>query len=172
MKQPNGPATVWARRHFLRQSGLGLGALALQGLWGRSRGVEANGPATDPLVARPPLRPGRAKRLIYLHMSGAPPQMDLFDYKPQLNAWDGQPCPKSFFEGKRLAFTKGHPTLLGSPHRFQRVGRAGRWVSDLLPHFATISDDVAMIHSMTTDEFNHAPAELLMFTGTALSGGA
>jgi len=114
----------------------------------------------------------RAKRVIYLDMAGAPPQLDMFDYKPKLMELDGTLCPKEFFEGRRLAFTKGHPKLLAPPHPFVRMGERGHQVSALLPHFSSIIDDVALIHSMHTDEFNHAQADLLMQTGKNQPGQA
>ncbi len=146
------------RRLFLRDSALGLGAIALE----HSR----------PLRSRSASRPARAKSVIFLHLAGAPPQMDLFDYKPKLNALHGTLCPKEFIEGKRLAFIKGHPTLLGSRHGFVRQGESGQWVSELLPHFGPLVDKVAMIRSMHTDQFNHAPADLLLHTGSAQFGAA
>ena len=114
----------------------------------------------------------KAKRVIYLDMAGAPPQLDMFDYKPKLMELDGTLCPKEFFEGRRLAFTKGHPKLLAPPHPFVRMGERGHQVSALLPHFSSIIDDVALVHSMHTDEFNHAQADLLMQTGKNQPGQA
>ncbi|MBI2949125.1 MAG: DUF1501 domain-containing protein [Verrucomicrobia bacterium] len=160
------------RRHFFCQCGTGLGAMALNSLLGRVALASENPSSAGPLAPKKPMRSARAKRVIYLHMSGAPPQMDLFDYKPKLKELNGTPCPKEFFEGKRLAFIKGHPKLLGSPHKFVQVGQAGTWVTELLPRFGEFADDVTMIHSMYTEEFNHAPAELLLFTGASRFGGA
>ena len=160
------------RRHFLRHAGTGLGAVALSSLLGRVAAASTDSSPANPLASKKPMLPARAKRVIYLHMSGAPPQMDLFDYKPKLKELNGTPCPKEFFEGKRLAFIKGHPKLLGSPHKFVQVGKTGTWVTELLPSFRDIADDVTMIHSMYSEEFNHAPAELLLFTGTSRFGSA
>jgi hypothetical protein len=98
--------------------------------------------------------------------------LDIFDFKPKLKELDRTPCPKAFFEGKRLAFIKGHPVLLGPPHPFKQVGNHGTWVTELMPNFKKIADEVCMIHSMHTDQFNHAPAELLLHTGTQVFGGA
>ena len=114
----------------------------------------------------------RAKSVIYLHMSGAPPSLDLFDWKPKLAELHLQPCPESLLEGKRFAFIKGVPRLLGSPYRFERHGQAGAWVSEVLPHFAAIADDVTIVKSMSTNQFNHAPAELFMYTGSPNPGNA
>jgi hypothetical protein len=150
------------RRAFLLDSGLGLGGLALGALWPRAA-------FADTSTAAPR---ARAKNVIYLHMSGAPPQHDTFDCKPKLTELHGTPAPKELFEGKRLAFIKGHPTLLGSPHAFSSVGDQGLLVSDLMPRFRDIAGDVTVIRSMHTDEFNHAPAELFLFTGSNQFGSA
>ncbi|MGA1523579.1 MAG: DUF1501 domain-containing protein, partial [Planctomycetota bacterium] len=151
------------RRHFLGQTGVGLGAVALHAL----RSESADGPRQGLPHHRP-----RAKHVIWLHMSGAPPQHDTFDPKPVLNAHHGEPCPREFFEGRRLAFTRGHPTLLGSPHPTYRAGESGVEVTKLMPQFGRIADKVTLIRSMHTDQFNHAPADLLMCTGSAQFGGA
>lgn len=112
----------------------------------------------------------RVKRVIYLDMAGGPPQLDMFDYKPKLVELDRTLCPKEFIEGRRLAFIKGHPKLLGPPHPFVRMGERGHKVTALMPHFSSIIDEVAMIHSMHTDEFNHAQADLLIQTGSNQPG--
>ncbi|MGA1608634.1 MAG: DUF1501 domain-containing protein, partial [Planctomycetota bacterium] len=151
------------RRHFLGQTGVGLGAMALHAL----RSESTDGPRQGLPHHRP-----RAKHVIWLHMSGAPPQHDTFDPKPVLNAHHGEPCPREFFEGRRLAFTRGHPTLLGSPHPTYRAGESGVEVTKLMPQFGRIADKVTLIRSMHTDQFNHAPADLLMCTGSAQFGGA
>jgi hypothetical protein len=105
-------------------------------------------------------------------MSGAPPQHDLFDWKPELKAHHLEPCPDHFLKGEKFAFIKGTPKLLGSPHHFAQYGQSGTWVSDLLPHTAKIVDDLCIIRSMNTDQFNHAPAELMIYTGNMRNGGA
>lgn len=157
------------RRHFLKRSGVGLGAMALASLTGdRAAGTAAA--VANPLAARQPHFPARAKRVIYLHMTGSPPHLDLFDYKPELVRWNGRECPAEFFDGKRFAFTSEPPTLLGTPRIFRQVGQSGTWMSDAIPHFHDVADDLCMIQSMTTDEFNHAPAELFLFTGSPRSG--
>ena len=106
-------AQFTTRRHFLKRCQLGLGSLALGSLMG---GAGANAAAPAPLSARMPHARGKIKNVIYLHMAGSPPQLDLFDYKPKLNELNDTPCPKEFIEGRRLPFIKGHPKLLGSPH--------------------------------------------------------
>ncbi len=105
-----------------------------------------------------------------LHMSGAPPHLDMFDYKPELVKNNDKPCPDSLLKGKRFAFTTGVPKLLGTPQHFAQRGKCGAWVSDALPGIASIADDLTFVKSMYTDQFNHAPAELLLYTGSARQG--
>jgi hypothetical protein len=111
----------------------------------------------------------RAKHVIYLHMVGSPPQQDLFDYKPVLNQYHLKECPKEMLEGRKFAFIKGVPKLLGSFQKFRQHGRGG--ASDLLPNIASVSDDLCLIKSMRTDQFNHAPAQLMVHTGSPRLGG-
>ena len=148
------PTLAATRRQFLARGSLGLGAAALSSLT---------------TTAAPHFAP-KAKRVIYLHMSGAPPHLDLFDPKPELVKRNGQDAPESALKGKRFAFTSGVPKLLGSPRKFGRYGQAGIAMSDALPHLQTVADDLCVIRSMKTDEFNHAPAELLLFTGNNRQG--
>lgn len=156
------------RRQFLNSAGqLSLGAIALNAM--AAEGASASG-SINPLAMRQPRFPAKAKRVIYLHMSGAPPHLDLFDYKPELVKRDGQDCPDSFLKGRRFAFTTGVPKLMGTPRTFKQYGKAGMWMSDAVPHFQTIADEITMVRSMHTDQFNHAPAELLLFTGHARQG--
>lgn len=115
---------------------------------------------------------GKAKRVIYLHMAGSPSQLDLFDEKPVLKKFNGQPCPKEIMEAQRFAFIKGQPKLLGSPFEFKRHGQSGTPISELLPEFSKLADDVSIVRSMHTDAFNHAPAQLLIHTGTMNFGAA
>ena len=149
------------RRTFLRRSGLGFGAIALQSLL--SGGQPSAG--VSPHAVRPPHFAPRAKRVIYLHMVGAPSQLDLFDHKPALEKYDGKPCPDEFIRGKRFAFLRGHPTIAASRYQFQRYGRSGAEISELLPHLARVADELAIVKSVHTDEFNHAPAQLFLHTG-------
>jgi hypothetical protein len=161
-------ARALTRRHFLQQSHAGLGAMALAALAGRARG-EALAPA-NALAPKPAMSPAKAKSVIYLHMSGAPPQHDLFDWKPKLVEFNMQPCPEELLAGMRFAFIKGRPKLLGSPYQFAQHGACGAWVSELLPHVAGVVDDLTIVKSMWTDQFNHSPAELFLFTGAARAG--
>jgi Protein of unknown function (DUF1501) len=154
------------RRAFLRRSGLGLGAIALRSLLhGELTAAPSLNSIRNPLAPHPSHFPARAKRIIYLHMVGAPSQLDLFDHKPALQAYDGKPCPDAFIQGKRFAFLRGHPTLAASRFNFARHGRSGHEISELLPHLAKIADDLTIVKSLHTDEFNHAPAQLFLHTG-------
>jgi hypothetical protein len=163
-------ARAQTRREFLTSTGrLGLGALALESLLGK--GIAASQPG-NPLVPKAPPLPSKIKSVIYLSMSGAPPQLDLFDWKPELVKHHLQDCPAEFLKGQTFAFIKGTPKLLGSIYKFAQHGQNGAWVSEMLPHFTNIVDDVALIRSMNTNQFNHAPAELFLYTGNMLSGSA
>ena len=157
------------RRQFLSSAGqFSLGAIALHAL--KSDAFAAPADVDHPLAPkRPPLK-ARAKRVIYLHMSGGPPNLDIFDPKPALVQRNGQPCPDSFLKGRTFAFTSGVPKLMGSPRTFKQYGKGGLWMSDAVPNFQTVADDVTLLRAMHTDQFNHAPAELLLFTGHARQG--
>ncbi|QDT08483.1 DUF1501 domain-containing protein [Planctomycetes bacterium K23_9] len=156
------------RRHFFRHSTAGLGSIALSSLMAGEASAARD--AGDPLSAQKPHHAAKAKRVIYLHMTGSPPNLDLFDYKPELVGRDDQNCPDEFLKGREFAFTSGVPKLLGSPRKWDRYGKAGMWMSDAIPNFHGVADDMCMVHSMHTDQFNHAPAELLVYTGSPRSG--
>ena len=161
------------RRNFLKGSFMGLGGLALGSLFSCGSGGKAAGPAFDPrnpLAARPPHFAPRARSVIYLHMAGAPSQLELFDYKPDLALLDGKDCPQSFLEGKRFAFIRGVPKMLGSQAKFSQHGQSGAWISNYLPHLSGVADDLSFLKAVSTDQFNHAPAQLLMQTGSARLG--
>ena len=155
---------VTARRWFLQQCGLGVGAAALTGLL-----AEASH-AADPLAPKAPHFAPKAKRVIYLFMAGAPSQHDLFDYKPELAKMDGKLPPPSLLEGYRAAFINPNSKCLGPKFKFARHGKSGAELSELLPHTAKIVDDIAIVKSMHTDAFNHAPAQLLMSSGAQQFG--
>ncbi len=153
-----------ARRAFLTNSVLGLGGLALSQLLG---GVGLSGSSAGRFaVARPP----RVKSVILLHMVGAPSQLDLFEPKPGLQRYDRKLAPNEFIEGKRFAFLRGHPKLLGSPYEFRRYGQSGAPFSELLPRMGAVADDLCFIRSMQTREFNHGPAQMLLHTGVNRRG--
>jgi hypothetical protein len=170
MNVPRSPLKDVTRRYFLRRSGLGIGSLALASLLNAERPAQAGGHVADPMAPRAPHFPPRIKNIIYLFMAGGPSQIDLFDPKPQLNERNGQPIPKSIIEGERFAFIKGEPVLLASPYRFQRYGACGIELSSLLPHLSSVVDDIAVVRSLQTNEFNHGPAQVFMNAGHALGG--
>jgi hypothetical protein len=163
------------RRHFFRDCAVGLGSIALASLLneGRGRAGEAP-PLVNPLAPKPGHFPGRAKNVIFLFMAGGPSQLELFDYKPKLQGLHGKPIPDEFIKGKRFAFmdtfTKEVPKLLATRRKFARHGRSGAYVSECLPHIAGIADDIAIVRSMVTNVFNHAPAKLFLMTGSPQFG--
>ena len=151
------------RRHFFQSAGFGIGSLALASLTNEKLLAQT-------IAAQAPHFAPRAKSIIFLFMAGGPSQLDLFDHKPTLVRYDGQPCPEELIKGERFAFIKGVPRLLGSPHKFVRHGRSGAELSELLPHLGSIADDVAIVKSMHTTQFNHAPAQIFMNTGHQIPG--
>src|SRR6187549_1489545 len=161
-----------SRRWFLRECGLGLGKIAAASLLtnafapSRAAGVSA----AEALKARPSHFPGRAKRVIYLFMAGAPSQLDLFDYKPELAKLEGKPLPPSVIGGQRYAFIRPDAAVMGPKFKFAKHGQSGAEISEMLPHLAGIVDDIAIIKSMNTHAFNHAPAQILMNTGSTQFG--
>ncbi len=159
------------RRHFFGQCAVGIGAAALSSMLGDDlAAADPARSATRPLAPRAPDFPARAKSVIYLHMAGSPPQQELFDHKPTLVKHSGKECPKEFLKGERFAFIKGTPKLLGTPYEFAPRGESGTLVSELLPHLSGVIDDVAVIKSMRTEFFNHAPAQLFLHTGVSRFG--
>ena len=151
------------RRHFLKHCGMGLGAGALaQLLTPEAFALKA---PRNPLLPRDPHYSPKAKRVIYVHLTGSPPHLDLWDYKPELVKRTDQDCPDEFVKGKMFAFTSGTPKLMGTPSTFGQYGKSGMWMSDAIPHFHEHADDLCVIKSMHTDQFNHAPAELFVHTG-------
>lgn len=162
----------YTRRHFLRTCTSGLGAMALSGLIGCNPDGIVNQNAIqgkDALSGINHFAP-RAKRVIYLHMAGSPSQLELFDYKPELDRLHDQPCPPSLLDGKRFAFIRGVPKMLGHQAKFAQHGDSGAWISDRLPYFSKVADDVCFLKAVHTHEFNHAPAQLLMSTGSPRLG--
>ncbi len=148
------------RRHFFQQSGaFGLGAAALASV------LNQNVFGADGLH-----HPAKAKSVIFLFQAGGPSQLDLFDFKPKLNEFDGQAISDDIVKGERFAFIKGTPKLLGTPHHFRKFGQSGAELSNLLPHLSTIVDDVTFLKSVSTTQFNHAPAQIFMNTGHQIPG--
>jgi Protein of unknown function (DUF1501) len=162
------------RRHFLKECAMGFGGLALgsllQACSSSTNGYNVAFDPAHPLAPKLPMFPARAKNVIYLHMAGAPSQLELFDYKPELMKLDGQLCPPSLVEGKRFAFIRGIPKMLGPQAKFAQRGQSGAWVSDHMPHLASIVDELSFLKACTTDQFNHAPAQLLVHTGSPRLG--
>ncbi|HEY2343229.1 MAG TPA: DUF1501 domain-containing protein [Chthoniobacteraceae bacterium] len=158
------------RRHFFGRCALGLGSLALTELLGEKASGALQIDPANPLAPRAPEFPAKAKRVIYLFMAGGPSQLDLFEDKPKLRELSGQAPPPSLMEGKRFAFLKGNETLLGSQRKFEKVGQCGMTLSELLPNFKKIADEVCWLRGMNTDVFNHGPAKLFMNTGFQIAG--
>ncbi len=167
------PLLELTRRHFFERCGLGLGSMALASLGGEVRAAPA--PAEgNPLAARPGHFPAKAKGIIYLFMAGGPSQFELFDHKPKLREYHGQPIPESFVAGKRFAFmttfSKERPKLLATRRQFAQHGRSGAWVSECLPHTAGVVDDLTFLRAVATEPINHAPAKLFANTGSQQFG--
>ena len=164
---------VNSRRWFLKECGLGLGKIALASLltnaFTRSSRA-ATLAAADALTPRKPHFPGKAKRVIHLFMAGAPSQLDLFDYKPELAKLQGKPLPPSVIGGQRYAFIRADAGVLGPQFKFARHGRSGTELSEMLPHLAEVVDDVCLVKSMKTDQFNHAPGQIFLNTGFGRPG--
>lgn len=164
------------RRHFIRECASGIGAVAFGSMLfpscntGSKTTPDLSTRTLDPLTIQPPHFAPKAKRVIYLHMTGSPSQLELFDYKPILNKLHKQPCPESFLKGKKFAFIRDTPNLLGSQAAFQQYGESGAWISDHLPHFSKLADEVSFLKAVHTDQFNHGPAQLFMHTGNARLG--
>lgn len=149
-----------ARRWFMKDCGVGLGALALGGL----------AQAADPLAPKQPHFKAKAKKVIYLFMAGAPSHLEMFDNKPQLAKFDGTLPPADLLKGYRAAFINPNSKLLGPKFKFAKYGQSGAELSELLPHLSKVVDDIAIVKSMSTDAFNHAPGQLLMNTGSMIFG--
>ena len=156
------------RRWFLQQCGVGLGSIALGGLFARNSTAAMAG--TNPLAAKLPPLKAKAKRVIYLFQAGGPSHLELFDNKPELAKWDGKLPPAELLKGYRSAFISPNSALLGPKFKFQRHGQSGAELSELVPHLAEVSDDIAIVKSLHTDAFNHAPAQIMMNTGSQLFG--
>ncbi len=159
-----------ARRAFLGNAGLSLGAIALNQLLFSPTRAAAPLSSSNPLAVKPPHFPAKAKRVIYLFMGGAPSHLELFDNKPKLTQFDGQLPPASLLAGYRSAFINANAPLLAPKFPFAHHGQSGTELSELLPNLATVVDDIAMVKSMHTDAFNHAPGQILMSTGVQQFG--
>ncbi len=154
-----------SRRYFFRDCGVGLGKAALASL--------LVGSASHANTTLPPKKPhfaGKAKAVIHLFMAGAPSQLDLFDYKPQLAKLEGKPIPPEVIKGQRYAFIRSDAAVLGPRFKFAKHGKSGTVISEVLPHIAKVVDDICLVRSVTTDQFNHAPAQIFLNTGFSQPG--
>jgi len=158
------------RRQFIRDCQVGLGGIALSSLMMQGAAAGGERAVINPLSPKAGNFAAKARRVIYLHLTGSPPNLDMYDYKPELNKRDGQDCPAEATKGKRFAFTSGTPKLLGSRRKFTQCGKSGMWLSDAVPHLHSVVDEMCFIRTMSTDQFNHAPAELLLYTGSPRTG--
>jgi Protein of unknown function (DUF1501) len=163
-----------ARRQFLCDCGVGLGKIALAGLLTDSLAASvlqaAPSAAANPLAPKQPHFPAKAKQVIHLFMAGAPSQLDLFEFKPELTKLEGKPLPPSVIGGQRYAFIRPDAAVLGPRFKFARHGQSGVELAEVLPHLATVVDDLCFVRSMQTEQFNHAPAQILLNTGFSQPG--
>jgi uncharacterized protein (DUF1501 family) len=160
-----------SRRWFLRECGIGIGKIGLAALLADSFSGRGSASASEtPLALRAPHFPGKAKAVIHLFMAGAPSQLDLFDYKPELMKLEGKPLPESVIRGQRYAFIRPDAAVMAPLFKFARHGQSGAEVSELLPHLSGIVDDICLVKSVTTDQFNHAPAQIFFNTGFSQPG--
>jgi hypothetical protein len=159
-----------SRRGFLGGSGFCLGSIALAELLNsHAQGARVQAASTDSNVLQPHFAP-KAKHVIYLHMVGAPSQLDLFDFKPELVKRHNQPCPEEVTKGRDFAFIGKTSTLAGSRWKFAPQGQSGQVMSELLPNLATVADEISVIRSMHSDEINHAPAQMFLHSGFGRGG--
>ncbi len=157
------------RRHFFRDCGVGVGKIALATLL--TDAFAARSPAaTDALTPRLPHFAPKAKRVIHLFMAGAPSQLDLFDYKPELAKLQGKPLPPSVIGGQRYAFIRSDAAVLGPRFKFAKHGKCGAELSEKLPYLAKVVDEICLVKSLHTDQFNHAPAQIFFNTGFSQPG--
>jgi hypothetical protein len=171
IRNPQSEIRNCSRRHFLADCTLGLGKLALGSLLvsGASQSLRADA-RPNPLAPRPPHFASKAKAVIHLFMAGAPSQLDLFDYKPKLAELEGKPIPPSVIGGQRYAFIRPDAAVLGPRFKFAKHGNCGAELSEMLPHLAKVVDDITLIKSVRTDQFNHAPAQIFFNTGFSQPG--
>src|SRR5438309_606252 len=166
-------AKLFTRRWFFRRCGVGLGSIALASLLDSVSNVlggEKVAAGANPLAPRQPHFKPKARRVIYLFMGGAPSQLELFDYKPALKKYNGKPVPQEVVMGQKYAFIKPDAALYATEFKFARHGNCGAELSEVLPHLSEVVDDIAIVKSMFTDAFNHAPGQVLMQTGSTQFG--
>ena len=163
--------TIQARRDFLRLCAGGIDVAALAHLTGAGSPAAATTPrAPNPLAPKQPHFPSKARNVIYLFMAGAPSQIDLYDPKPALRRWHGQPLPESMTRDLQLAFVKPGAKVLASPREFRPHGQSGTEFSDYVPNIATRADDICLVRSMHTEAFNHHPGQSLLMSGSVQLG--
>ena len=161
---------VRTRRHFFSECGVGLGKIALASLMAPSAFAAPPTERKDPLRPKLPHFQPKAKRVIHLFMAGAPSQLDLFDFKPELARFEGKPLPPSLLANSRYAFIRKDAAVMGPRFKFAKHGKCGTEISEALPHLAKVVDDICLIRSVRTDQFNHAPAQIFLNTGSGLPG--
>jgi hypothetical protein len=168
-----GSGTALSRRWFLRECGIGLGKISLAALLTEALVSKSPGAPTafrNPLTSKPSHFPGKAKAVIHLFMAGAPSQLDLFDSKPELAKYEGKPLPPSVIGGQRYAFIRSDAAVMAPRFKFKKYGQCGSELSEMLPHIGGIADEICLIKSVTTDQFNHAPAQIFFNTGFSQPG--
>ncbi len=171
LRNPAAPAMLnQTRRHFFQDCGVGVGKIALASLLAGSTTAARAGGDERPTAPKPTHFPAKVKRVIFLFMAGAPSQLELFDYKPKLRELEGKPLPPSVIKGQRYAFIQPDAAVLGPRFKFARHGASGTELSEMLPHLAKVADEIAVVRSMHTDLFNHAPAQLFVNTGSGIPG--
>ena len=165
-------ANFLRRRWFLKDCGLGLGTIAAGALLSQDSAAATlrDGESPNPLAPREPHFPGKAKRVIYMFHAGAPSHLEMFDNKPELTKRDGQLPPAELLKGYRAAFINPNSALLGPKFKYEKHGQCGMELSEVLPHTAKLADDICLIRSMQTDAVNHAPAQIMMNTGSQQFG--
>ncbi len=165
------PLEQRTRRHFFRDCGVGVGKIALASLMAeRGLTTAATAAPTTPFAPKPTHFAPKAKRVIYLSMIGAPSQLELFDNKPKLRELDGKPIPPSVIAGQRYAFIQPDAAVLGPRFKFQKHGQSGQELSEVLPNLGKVADEIAVVRSLHTDQFNHSPAQLFFNTGSPIPG--
>src|SRR5215468_9868262 len=154
-----------SRRHFIRDCGVGLGKIAAAGL------LLADSPkGRNTLAPKKPHFAPKVKRVIHLFMAGAPSHLDLFDPKPELKKLEGKPLPPSVIKGQRYAFIRADAAVMGPRFKFKKAGKCGAELAEILPHLAGVADELCIVRSVKTDQFNHAPAQIFLNTGFAQPG--
>ncbi|MBI3466192.1 MAG: DUF1501 domain-containing protein [Planctomycetes bacterium] len=172
MSITRGQALGVTRRYFFHECGVGVGKIALASLLSGAfaRRASAEVSTANRMAPKPSHFAPKAKHVIHLFMAGAPSQLDLFDYKPKLAEYEGKPIPPEVIGGQRYAFIRPDAAALGARFKFAKHGQSGAELSEMLPHLAKVADDICIIKSVRTDQFNHAPAQIFLNTGFSQPG--